>query len=88
MHVDNQGSIDLAHNAVLHGRAKHIEVHWHFIRQVIEVGKIIVQKVQTALQNADFLTKPLAKHAHLSACIRVGLVGSWSERPRGGVGIT
>ena len=33
---DNQGAIALAKNLVSHSRAKHIDLHHHFIRDAIE----------------------------------------------------
>jgi len=36
IHADNQGCIALANNPVSHSRAKHIDIHHHFIRECIE----------------------------------------------------
>ena len=55
--VDNLSAISLAHNPVMHSRTKHIEVHWHFVRQAITRGEILVQSVRSKEQLADFLTK-------------------------------
>ncbi|CAI7801999.1 unnamed protein product [Closterium sp. NIES-54] len=33
--VDNQSAIALAQNACLHGRTKHMQVRWHFIREMV-----------------------------------------------------
>jgi hypothetical protein len=75
--VDNQSAIALAHNPVLHGRTKHINVQWHFVREAVEQGKVI-QHVQSRWQDADFLTKPLGVQEHANACFRLGVVkGSW-----------
>ena len=37
---DNFSSIALAKNPVFHGRSKHIEIKYHFIRELIENGEI------------------------------------------------
>ena len=48
---------------MFHGRSKHIDIKYHFIRQCVERGQIIVKRVSTDEQKADALTKalPVAK---------------------------
>ncbi|CAI7897058.1 unnamed protein product [Closterium sp. NIES-54] len=70
---DNQAAISLSHNAVLHGRTKHIEVKHHFIREAVEKGEIKLTYVSTKAQPADFFTKPLPKDSFRACCERVGL---------------
>ena len=36
---DNQGSVALAENPEFHRRTKHIEIEWHWIREVVELGR-------------------------------------------------
>ncbi|KHN21173.1 Copia protein, partial [Glycine soja] len=38
--VDNKSAIDLAKNPVSHGRSKHIETKFHFLRDQVSKGKI------------------------------------------------
>nr|GEV39215.1 retrovirus-related Pol polyprotein from transposon TNT 1-94 [Tanacetum cinerariifolium] len=38
MHSDNQSEIHLAKNQVYHARTKHIDVRYHFIREILEEG--------------------------------------------------
>jgi hypothetical protein len=47
-------------NPVFHGRSKHIEIKYHFIRERVEASQIKVKRVSTLEQKADSLTKPLA----------------------------
>ena len=42
-----------------HERTKHIDVRYHFIRDVIEEGEIVVVKIPTTDNPADMLTKPV-----------------------------
>jgi hypothetical protein len=49
---DSSSTICLAHNSVFHGRAKHIKVRHHFLRDHVEKG-------DTERQLADIFTKPL-----------------------------
>ena len=60
LYLDNKSAIDLAKNPVFHGRSKHIDVRYHFIRECIEHGEIIVKHVPSEAQRADILTKALA----------------------------
>ncbi|XP_074377137.1 secreted RxLR effector protein 161-like [Apium graveolens] len=59
IYIDNKSAIDLAKNSVFHGRSKHIDIRYHFIRECIERGEIIVKHVSTEFQRADVLTKSL-----------------------------
>lgn len=58
--IDNKSAIDLAKNPVFHGRSKHIDVRFHFIRECIENGDIVVKHVCSEEQKADPLTKALS----------------------------
>ncbi|XP_074347305.1 secreted RxLR effector protein 161-like [Apium graveolens] len=59
LHIDNKSVINLAKNPVFHGRSKHINIRYHFIRECVENGDIVVKHVSTDLQRADVLTKAL-----------------------------
>jgi len=54
---DSQSAIQLAKNQVHHARTKHIDVRYHFVRDVIEEGDISLMKVHTNENPADMLTK-------------------------------
>ena len=56
---DNLSSIQLAKNPVIHARTKHIEVHYHFVRERVLSGEVELQYVPTDRQTADIFTKPL-----------------------------
>jgi len=61
---DNQGAMKLAHNPLFHKRTKHIDVRYHFIRSIIEEGKIDLFYVPTENMTADVLTKALCYPKH------------------------
>lgn len=73
IHVDNNGAKDLAVNATINERSKHIDVQYHFVRQSTCDGKISLERCDTADQVADPLTKPLDKQAHQKHCTSQGL---------------
>ena len=60
MFVDNKSAIALMKNPVFHGRSKHINTRFHFIRECGEGGQIIVEFARTEEQRADLLTKALS----------------------------
>ena len=57
--VDNNSAIALMKNPVFHGRSKHIDLKYHFIRECVERGQIVVKRVGTEEQKADILTKAM-----------------------------
>lgn len=59
LYIDNKSAIDLAKNPVFHGRSKHIDIRYHFIRECVERGEIVIKHVRTDEQRADTLTKAL-----------------------------
>ncbi|MCO5563290.1 hypothetical protein L7F22_016929 [Adiantum nelumboides] len=59
IHYDNLSSIQLAQNLVFHAKTKHIEVHYHFIRERVLDGSINLTYVRTDEQVVDIFTKAL-----------------------------
>ncbi|GJX90959.1 hypothetical protein Tco_0344285 [Tanacetum coccineum] len=57
VNCDNQGAIHLSRNHVFHERTKHINVRYHFIREVLEAKTVKVLKVGIEHNDADALTK-------------------------------
>nr|KYP41412.1 Copia protein [Cajanus cajan] len=57
--VDNKSTINLAKNPVAHGRSKHIETRFHFLRDQISKRKLKLEFCRSESQIADILTKPL-----------------------------
>ena len=57
VYCDSQSAIHLAKNQVYHSRTKHIDVRFHFIREILDEGDILLQKIGTEDNPADMLTK-------------------------------
>jgi hypothetical protein len=51
----------LAKNQVHHARTKYIDVRFHFFREIMEEGDILLQKIGTADNPADMLTKVVTR---------------------------
>ena len=56
---DNMGAAALAKNPEYRSRTKHIEVRWHWIREVYQQGWIELPYIATKENLADGFTKPL-----------------------------
>ncbi|KAG6483717.1 hypothetical protein ZIOFF_060369 [Zingiber officinale] len=71
--VDNKSTIALMKNLVFHDRSKLIDTMFHFIRECIERGQIVVEFVNIGEQRADALTKALpgVKLAAMRQLLRV-----------------
>jgi hypothetical protein len=61
LYCDNQGAIRLSKDATFHGRTKHIDVHFHFIRQTVSSNNIELIYIPTESMTADIFTKSLAR---------------------------
>jgi Reverse transcriptase (RNA-dependent DNA polymerase) len=57
LHADNIGAIFLAGNSSTGKRTKHIDVRYHFIRELINKGDIVVKFIKTTENDADVYTK-------------------------------
>jgi hypothetical protein len=56
---DNSSTIKLSKNPVMHGRSKHIDVRFHFLRDLTRDGVVELNHCVTQEQVADIMTKPL-----------------------------
>ena len=49
----------ISKNPVQHSKTKHIEIRYHFIRDLVERKIVCLEYIPTERQNADIFTKPL-----------------------------
>lgn len=61
LHSYSDSAIKLAKNPVYHERAKHVEVHCHYIREKIATTDVVLSYVNTTHQVADFLTEAVRR---------------------------
>jgi len=59
IHCDNLSAISLASNPIFHSRMKHLQIDYHFVRERVIKGDLLVQHVSSADQFVDILTKGL-----------------------------
>ncbi|KAL2248697.1 UNVERIFIED_CONTAM: Retrovirus-related Pol polyprotein from transposon TNT 1-94 [Sesamum indicum] len=60
LHSDSQSAIHLAKNPAFHSWTKHIEIKYHFIRQLLEKKALQLEKIQGEKNPADMLNKAVA----------------------------
>jgi hypothetical protein len=59
INCDNTAAISLSKNDTIHDRSKHINIRYHFIRDIISKERARIAWVSTHDQQADILTKAL-----------------------------
>ncbi|CAL0321854.1 unnamed protein product [Lupinus luteus] len=72
--LDNISAINLAKNPVSHGRSKHIEVRFHYLRELVSKEKLKLVYCRTDDQLADLFTKPLKPERFENLKKEIGVV--------------
>ena len=60
VNCNNQGAIVLAKDSKFHSCTKHINLHYHFMREVVEDGRLSMNYIPTNENVLDIFTKALA----------------------------
>ncbi|KAA0037956.1 glutamate receptor 2.8-like [Cucumis melo var. makuwa] len=68
----------LAENPIFHARTKHVEVHYHFIREKVLQEEIEMKPIKTEDQIVDIFMKGLPATKHTKFLQQLGMI----ERPR------
>lgn len=58
---DNQSCIKISINPVFHDKSKHIEIKFHYLRDMVFRKIVEMKYISTNEKTADILTKPLSK---------------------------
>ena len=74
IHCDNQSCIKLSENPVFHDKSKHIEIRYHFIRDYVQRGAVLLRYISSDEQVADILTKALGRGKHIYFRDKMGVV--------------
>jgi hypothetical protein len=64
LHMDNKGAIDLTTSDMQTKRSKHIDIRYHYTRDLTNQGIIQIKQIPTAEMVADGCTKHLGSEAH------------------------
>jgi hypothetical protein len=74
IYCGNQSCIKFFENLVFHDRSKHIEIVYHFIRDMVQKGAVKLKYIPMDQHVANILTKPLTKGKFESFKDKLGLV--------------
>ncbi|MCO5604708.1 hypothetical protein L7F22_058878 [Adiantum nelumboides] len=61
IYTDSQSALAIARNPIFYARTKHIEVHYHYVRERLSAGEISLAYVPTQDNLADLFTKALSR---------------------------
>ncbi|KAJ9542648.1 hypothetical protein OSB04_029154 [Centaurea solstitialis] len=73
IYCDNKVMIAMSKNPTFHSRTKHIDIRYHFLRDLIAKGIIELKHCGTRQQVADVLTKSLPNVKHDSFKVKMGV---------------
>uniref|UniRef100_A0AAV1TBG1 Polyprotein n=1 Tax=Peronospora matthiolae TaxID=2874970 RepID=A0AAV1TBG1_9STRA len=73
---DNQSCIKMTKNPVNHGRAKHIDIKYHHIRDEVKRGEVQLEYCETSVMMADIMTKGLSGPRHKDLTTALGIRAS------------
>jgi hypothetical protein len=68
IYCDSHSAIFLAKNPTYHSKTKHIDVQYHFVRDMIEENKVLLMKVDT-LKNVAYSLRKYVSTETFSWCI-------------------
>ncbi|MCH81846.1 copia-type polyprotein, partial [Trifolium medium] len=74
IYCDNSSSIKLSKNPIMHGRCKHIDVRFHFLRDLAKEGTVELTHCKSQDQLADPMTKPLKLESFLKLKTGLGMM--------------
>ena len=75
LHCDNQSCMAITNNPMFHARTKHIEIQYHFVRELILSEEVEMIYYPTTENCADMFTKALGREQleRLLQKLKIGL---------------
>ncbi|XP_067209204.1 uncharacterized protein [Linepithema humile] len=74
LHRNNIAAGQLINNPVFYRHTKHIDIKFHYTRDIIKQGSLLVKHAASNEQLADILTKPLAREKFVTNRTKINLV--------------
>ena len=74
VYCDNSSAIDISKNPVQDSKTKHIEIRYHFIRDLVERKVVALEYIPTEHQNAEIFIKPLDRSNFKSLRQVIGVI--------------
>ena len=75
LYGDNQGALALAHNPEYPARTKHIDIQYHFVRELVLAERVYLEYCTSANMIADVMTKGLPRTTHEKHTTAIGMIG-------------
>ncbi|MCO5557888.1 hypothetical protein L7F22_011460 [Adiantum nelumboides] len=72
--TDSQSALAVARNPFFHARMKHIEMHFHYVKEGISARAISLAYVPTQDNLANLFTKALSREKFEAFCKALGLL--------------
>lgn len=79
IYCDNQAAIFIANNPTFHELTKYIEVHCHYVHDIVMRGIISTPYTQSSEQLADILTNGLRVSVFRSLCNKLGMIDIYAS---------
>ena len=81
IYSDNKAAIALTKNQNFHAKTKHIDVAAHYVRELVDDGRISIDYINTKFQLADCLTKCLGRQQYLNLYRLMGIGDLLEKEP-------
>ena len=79
IYCDNQSAIKISKNPVYHSRTKHIDVHYNYVKDMINNNEVTLKYCKTEDMIEDIMTKALDRVKHVKFCEKLKLENSTNE---------
>ena len=73
IYSDSTSSLAYAKDPKYDGKSKHIDIHHHYIRDMVAQEEVVLRHISTGSMVADPLTKPIARDVFVSHIRSMGL---------------
>ena len=64
LNSDNTSAIDLSQHTIISQRSKHIDIHYHYVRECLLNTSFDINYIESSLNTADIFTKALDAQKH------------------------
>ena len=73
LYYDSMVALAYAKDLKYHGKTKHIQIRYHFVRDMITQNEVVLKHIPTNEMEADPFTKPIARDAFVRHVRSLGL---------------
>ena len=78
---DNHSAVCMAKNTQYHGKSKHIDIKYHFIRDQVKRGVVKLKYCRIYEMVADMVTKALPQEISCKLCKKAGVMEPRNNSP-------